>query len=176
MPTMPASPSEGTPPRPPPRPPPRALAALTVAAPVAGIAIPLSRVPDPVFAATMVGPGAAVDPTRARQHAVSPVAGRLVKLKPHAFVVGHADGRHVLVHLGIDTVGRGEDFEPLVAEGDELAAGTPVVTWDPRAIAARGLSPVCVVVALDTPERAITVVAGGTARAVAAGEPLFRWR
>jgi PTS system N-acetylglucosamine-specific IIA component len=148
---------------------------LLVGAPVAGTAIPLSQVPDPVFAARMVGPGAAVDPSRVRQHALAPFAGRLVKLKPHAFVVGRDDGRHVLVHLGIDTVGLREGFECLVAEGAELASGTPVVTWDPGAIAACGLSPICAVVALDTPASAITVVAGHTARAVAAGEPLFQW-
>jgi glucose-specific phosphotransferase system IIA component len=148
---------------------------LLVAAPVRGTAIPLSRVPDPVFAGIMVGPGAAVDPARVRQHAVAPMAGWLVKLKPHAYVVGRDDGRHVLVHLGIDTIGLGDDFEPLLAEGDRVESGTPIVTWDPGVVAAHGLSPICAVVALGTPESAISVVAGDAARAIAAGDPLFRW-
>jgi sugar PTS system EIIA component len=52
-----------------------------------------------------------------------------VKLHPHAFVVVTSSGRGVLVHLGIDTVQlRGEGFRLLVAEGDEVAAGTPLAT------------------------------------------------
>ena len=56
--------------------------------------------------------------------AVSPVAGTVVKLHPHAFVVVADDGRGVLVHLGIDTVQlKGDGFELLIAEGDRVAAG-----------------------------------------------------
>ena len=46
-----------------------------VLAPVAGLVRPLSEVPDPVFAAEMVGAGVAIEPTGAMADAVSPVAG-----------------------------------------------------------------------------------------------------
>ncbi len=146
---------------------------LLVGAPLAGIAIELRDVPDPVFAQAMVGPGAAVDPERGPLTVVSPIAGTLVKLKPHAFVVAGQDGRGVLVHLGIDTVNLdGAGFELLAAEGAEVAVGTPVVRWNPAQIAARGLSPVCPVIALDAQAAAVGSVAVGP---IEPGRTLFHW-
>jgi PTS system N-acetylglucosamine-specific IIA component len=148
---------------------------LQVLAPLPGRVLPLSEVPDPVFAGAMVGPGAAVDPPRGPLQAVAPVDGRIVKLHPHAFVVVTASGRGVLVHLGIDTVQlEGEGFRLLAAEGDEVTAGTPLVEWDAATVEAGGRSPVSPVIALDAPPEAIgDTVTGGQ---VEAGAELFRWR
>jgi len=146
---------------------------LLVVSPLAGTAIALREVPDPVFAQAMVGPGAAVDPERGPLTAVSPIAGTLVKLKPHAFVVAGPDGRGVLVHLGIDTVNLdGAGFELLAVEGAAVEAGAPVIRWDAAEIEARGMSPVCPVIALDAPADAVDWVALGV---VEAGGPLFHW-
>ncbi|HZP50660.1 PTS glucose transporter subunit IIA [Actinocrinis sp.] len=146
---------------------------LLVGAPLSGTAIELRDVPDPVFAQAMVGPGAAVDPERGPLTVVSPIAGTLVKLKPHAFVVVAAGGRGVLVHLGIDTVNLdGAGFELLAVEGAEVAAGAPVVRWNPAEIEARGLSPVCPVIALDAETAAVGAVAAGP---IEPGRTLFQW-
>ncbi|MFJ2032396.1 PTS glucose transporter subunit IIA [Streptosporangium sp. NPDC087985] len=145
----------------------------TVLAPVTGIAVGLGAVPDPVFAEGMVGPGAAIEPDRAPGEAVSPIAGKIVKLHPHAFVVVGDDGRGILVHLGIDTVQlKGAGFELLVAEGDRVSAGQPVVAWNPLEIEAGGRSSVCPVVALDAAEGSVTALAAGRVRA---GGELFLW-
>ncbi|WP_433252422.1 PTS sugar transporter subunit IIA [Streptosporangium sp. CA-135522] len=145
----------------------------TVLAPVAGAAVGLRAVPDPVFSEGLVGPGVAIEPARVAGEAVSPITGKLVKLHPHAFVVVGDDGRGVLVHLGIDTVQlKGEGFELLVSEGDRVSAGQPVVAWDPVGVEAGGRSPVCPVVALDAVEGSVTTLAEG---AVRAGDELFRW-
>ena len=148
---------------------------LQVLAPLPGRVLPLSEVPDPVFAGAMVGPGAAVDPPRGPVQAVAPVDGRIAKLHPHAFVVVTPSGRGVLVHLGIDTVQlEGEGFRLLAAEGDEVTAGTPLVEWDAAVVEAGGRSPVSPVIALDAPPEAIgETVTGGQ---VEAGAELFRWR
>ena len=147
---------------------------ISISSPLTGTAIGLTDVPDPVFAGSMVGPGAAVDPERAPQVAVAPIAGRLVKLKPHAFVVQSEDGRGVLVHLGIDTVNlEGRGFELIAIEGERLRAGQPIVTWNPADVQARGLSPVCPVIALDAESAAIDAIVNG---AVMAGDELFHWR
>ncbi len=124
---------------------------LAVFSPVAGHLVELSDVPDPVFSGSLVGPGAAIDPVRdAAVQALAPVSGRLVKLHPHAFIVQTADGAGVLVHLGIDTVQlEGAGFEVHVNEGDEVAIGAPVVTWDTVAVESGGRSPVVPVVALE---------------------------
>ena len=123
---------------------------LVVASPVAGATVPMSEVPDPVFAEAMVGPGVAIQPGGGRQDAVAPVDGTVVTLHPHAFVIAAADGKGVLVHLGIDTVKlKGEGFTLHVAKGDPVVAGQPVVGWDPVAVSAAGYDPVCPVIALD---------------------------
>ncbi|GAB2917147.1 PTS glucose transporter subunit IIA [Nonomuraea fastidiosa] len=145
----------------------------TVLAPVEGEAVGLAAVPDPVFSAGMVGPGAAIDPLRGPGEAVAPIAGKIMKLHPHAYVIVGDDGKGVLVHLGIDTVQlKGEGFELLASEGDRVAAGQPVVAWDPSVIEAGGRSPVCPVVALDALSGAVTEVTQG---AVHAGDQLFEW-
>ena len=136
------------------------MSSTVVFAPVGGRALPLRDVPDPVFAAALVGPGAAIDPARGgRVVAVSPVAGKIVKLHPHAFVIQTADGAGVLVHLGIDTVQlAGEGFDQLVSEGAEVPTGAGVVEWNPTKVEAGGRSAVCAVVALDAPTSALSDV------------------
>jgi glucose-specific phosphotransferase system IIA component len=145
-----------------------------VLAPVAGLVRPLAEVPDPVFAAELVGAGVAIEPSGGRADAVSPVAGTLLKLHPHAFVVLTPDGTGVLVHLGIDTVRLGgAGFELLVAERDTVEAGQPVTRWDPTDVAARDLSPVVMVCVLETEPG--DVASDRLGSAVAAGDPLFAW-
>jgi len=147
---------------------------LAVLAPVPGRALAMSEVPDPVFSGAIVGPGAAIDPVREPVEAVAPVSGTIVKLHPHAFVVATADGAGVLVHLGIDTVQlKGEGFELLAAEGDEVEADSPMVRWNPAEIEAGGRSPISPVVALDADADALTEIR--SSGDVQAGDPLFAW-
>ena len=145
---------------------------LPVHAPIGGSVIPLADVPDPVFAGQMVGSGAAVEPPAGVAFdVVSPVAGKVVKMLPHAFVVVESSGRGVLTHVGIDTVKlKGEGFKLLVAQGDVVEAGEPVMHVDPTAALAAGYSMVSPVVVLDTKPDSATLVAAGT---VTAGELLF---
>lgn len=119
----------------------------------------VSDVPDPVFAKGLVGPGRAIRPLPGRQVAVAPIAGTLLKLHPHAFVVvDETAGQAVLVHLGIDTVHmQGEGFELIAAEGAQVRAGDEVVGWDPATVEAAGHSPICAVVVLDCDPAAVVV-------------------
>ncbi|MET8686779.1 MULTISPECIES: PTS sugar transporter subunit IIA [Streptomyces] len=147
----------------------------SVSSPLAGRAIGLSAVPDPVFSGAMVGPGTAIDPAREPSEAVSPVDGIVVSLHPHAFVVVDDQGHGVLTHLGIDTVQlNGEGFELLVNKGDTVQRGQAVVRWDPSAVEAAGKSPVCPIVALEaTAESLSDLVEDGE---VKAGDALFSWK
>jgi PTS system N-acetylglucosamine-specific IIA component len=146
---------------------------LAVLSPVAGRVLPLAEVPDPVFAGALVGPGVAVAPAGGPAAAVAPVAGTIVTLHPHAFVIAAAAGQGVLVHLGLDTVQlKGAGFTLLAAQGDLVAAGQPIVAWDPAAVEAGGRSAICPVVALDAAADRLADVATGT---VAAGALLYRW-
>ncbi|MFD4028094.1 PTS glucose transporter subunit IIA [Streptomyces sp. NPDC058576] len=146
-----------------------------VTSPLAGRAIGLTAVPDPVFSGAMVGPGTAIDPVREPSEAVSPVDGIVVSLHPHAFVVVDADGHGVLTHLGIDTVQlNGEGFELLVNKGDTVTRGQSIVRWDPVAVEAAGKSPICPIVALEaTAESLSDVREDGD---VKVGDTLFGWQ
>ncbi|WP_020672657.1 PTS sugar transporter subunit IIA [Amycolatopsis nigrescens] len=147
---------------------------LTVQSPVAGRTVSLAEVPDPVFAEAMVGPGLAVQPAGGGQDAVAPVDGTVVTLHPHAFVIATADGRAVLVHLGIDTVKqKGEGFTLHVVKGESVRAGQPLVGWDPDAVTAAGYSAIVPVIALDAKPELLTAL--NLDADVTLGDPLFTW-
>jgi sugar PTS system EIIA component len=149
---------------------------LTVLAPVAGTVVAMAGVPDPVFAGEIVGPGLAIDPSRdGLVTAIAPVAGKILKLHPHAYVIVTDGIRGTLVHLGLDTVQLGGvGFTLHVSEGDTVEVGEVVVSWTPAKVEAGGRSPICPVVALDATTESITaLVAPGTI--VRAGDPLFVW-
>ena len=125
---------------------------VDVLAPCPGRLVPMSETPDPVFASEMVGPGVAIDPDPGEVTVVSPIAGKVVKVHPHAFVVLGADGVGVLVHLGINTVRlEGKGFEVLAEQGSTVAAGDPMVRWDPATISGEDISTIVPVVAMDRP-------------------------
>lgn len=150
------------------------VAPLSVLAPMAGTTVDISGVDDPVFAAGLVGPGLAIlpDADLGRQ-VVAPVSGVVAKLHPHAFVIKVADGRGILVHLGINTVQLdGDGFTLHVSQGDTVSQGDVLITWDPEAIERGGRSSVCPVIALGA---SLEQIATSAVPRVAASEPLFTW-
>lgn len=145
---------------------------MQVLAPCPGRVFPITEVSDPVFAGEMVGPGIAIEPSPGRTTVVAPVAGTILKLHPHAFAMATADGLGILVHLGINTVRLdGAGFELVATEGSTVAAGDPMVTWDPSGISGDDITTTVMVVVLDRP--AGTVESPALGKDVAAGEPLF---
>ncbi|WP_128382391.1 PTS sugar transporter subunit IIA [Streptomyces cavernae] len=147
----------------------------SVTSPLAGRAIGLAAVPDPVFSGAMVGPGTAIDPAREPSEVVSPVDGVVISLHPHAFVVVDEHGHGVLTHLGIDTVQlNGAGFELLVSKGDTVVRGQSMVRWNPAAVEAAGKSPICPVVALEATADSLSDVREDGE--VKAGDELFGWQ
>ena len=148
-----------------------------VRAPLPGRVVALSDVPDPVFAGLIVGAGLAVEPEDGATEVlvISPVAGRVMKVHPHAFVVLDESGAGVLVHLGIDTVRMdGAGFAVHVADGDEVERGARMITFDPTAVRRAGYSAVCPVVVMQSKAESIEpAVAVGSS--VHPGTPLFIW-
>jgi PTS system glucose-specific IIA component len=144
------------------------LAGLVVRSPLAGRAVALQTVPDATFAQAIVGPGAAIVPPQAVVDAIAPIDGKLLKVFPHAYVIVAPDGRGVLVHLGIDTVQlKGAGFTVRATQGDTVAAGDVIVSYDVPAIVASGRDPIVPVIVLDRKVEDITL-----AEAVAAGHEL----
>ncbi|MGW0697957.1 PTS sugar transporter subunit IIA [Streptomyces sp. NPDC002867] len=149
---------------------------LAVRAPLSGDLAALGEVPDPVFAAQLVGSGLAVEPFSGAGlvDVVAPVNGAVVKLHPHAFVIQTDNGTGVLVHVGIDTVRlKGTGFGTHVGEGDRVEVGHRVITFDPAAVRAHGLSAICPVVVLDSrPGSAQPPAVTGP---IQAGALMFSW-
>jgi phosphotransferase system IIA component len=80
------------------------------------------------------------------------------------------------VHLGINTVRlEGEGFEVLATQGNEVAAGDPMITWDPSSLpttaGGQDVSPIVPVVLMDAPKGSVASDAIGGS--VAAGDLLF---
>lgn len=147
-----------------------------VLAPCPGRVLPLSESGDPVFADEMVGPGVVLEPTPADTVVTSPIAGTVVKMHPHAFVVLDGDGIGILVHLGINTVTLdGAGFEVLAEQGSTVAAGDPMVRWNPASIVpeqtTERITTKVPVVVMDRPKGAVTSELIGAD--VATGEVLF---
>jgi glucose-specific phosphotransferase system IIA component len=104
---------------------------VSIRAPFTGRVIPLSEVPDPVFAQKMVGDGAAVIPES--DVLLAPVTGTLTHLFPtgHAAGITTEDGLEILVHIGINTVElKGDGFTLLSNRGERIEAGKPIIRID----------------------------------------------
>lgn len=141
--------------------------ALTIAAPAIGTAVPLEAVPDKAFSSGAIGQGIAVVP--AVGEAYAPIAGELVTVMPHAFGIRGENGLEVLVHVGVDTVAlKGQHFSAKVVQGQRVAAGDLLTTFDLAAIEAAGYNPVTVMIVTNPGAyRAVVPVASG---AVTKGE------
>lgn len=145
---------------------------VSVLAPCPGRLIPMSQTPDPVFAQEMMGPGVTIDPDPGEVTVVSPIAGKVMVMHPHAFVVMGGDGIGILVHLGINTVQlKGKGFEVLTEKGATVEAGDPMVRWDPSTITEDGMSSMIPVVAMQRPKGSIPPPDAGAVAVV--GEVLF---
>ncbi|HJV17935.1 MAG TPA: glucose-specific PTS transporter subunit IIBC [Bacillales bacterium] len=102
-----------------------------IVSPLKGEIIPITEVPDQVFAGKMMGDGFAIIPMEGT--VVSPVAGKIVNLFPtkHAIGILSDNGREILIHVGIDTVNlKGQGFETLIAEADRVEKGQPLLKFD----------------------------------------------
>lgn len=146
--------------------------AYRVASPLAGTAIALESVSDPMFAAGKLGAGAAVEPSEGRL--VSPIDGKVTVTFPskHAYAVRgkDADGNNVdiLMHIGFDTVNlKGEHFTSHVSKGDEVKAGDLLCEFDIEAIKAADY-PVTTPVVVSNSKKT-----GPVLPAYAAGEEIF---
>ncbi|KUP04663.1 PTS system glucose-specific transporter subunit IICBA [Bacillus coahuilensis p1.1.43] len=103
----------------------------TFVSPIKGKLVSITEVPDQVFSGKMMGDGFAIVP--AEGTIASPVNGKIVNVFPtkHAIGIESDAGREILIHVGIDTVKLGgEGFEALVAEGDIVEAGQPLLKVD----------------------------------------------
>ena len=122
-------------------------------APCTGKTVPLSAVPDEVFAGGLLGEGIGIEPTDGKFFA--PVDGIITSITDtnHALTLMSALGTDLLLHIGVDTVRlAGEGFRLLVSLGDRIQAGQPIADVDIALIRSRGLSAICSLVVTE-PEK-----------------------
>ncbi|MBC7693213.1 MAG: phosphoenolpyruvate--protein phosphotransferase [Methylotenera sp.] len=142
-------------------------------APVSGIIVPLSQVPDPVFAANIIGPGIAIDPTG--EEIVAPCDGVISQAHPSGHAVGLTTswGAQILIHVGLDTVKlRGRGFDPLVVLDQKVKEGEPLIRFDADYIATRSKSLLTEMVILNSDQFDGLEVLPGTH--TKSGDPLLR--
>ena len=146
---------------------------LMLRSPLAGWSSPLDEVPDPVFAQAMLGDGVAIDPTGAVLHAPCDAAVIGVHAARHAVTLRAAGGLEILLHIGLETVALGgEGFEVLVADGQPVRTGDPLIRLDLDRLARRAASLVSPMVITSLGDYAIGE--RFTGRLVAVGDPLLQ--
>lgn len=115
-------------------------AAGQVLQPVEGKVIDRESIPDDTFASGVLGDGIGVEPTG--EVVVAPFEGTVSSVAESHHAVGlESGGMELLIHVGVDTVNmKGDGFTCLVAEGDEVKAGQPLIRFDRQKIKAAGYS------------------------------------
>lgn len=143
------------------------VSAIEIKAPVSGLVVPLSNVPDAAFASGSMGKGIAVEPESGELFApVSGTVAHIIKTR-HALILEHSSGLQLLLHIGIDTVSmKGEGFKSYIATGDQVKEGQLLMTFDPEKIKSSGFSVVTPILITNSEELAATLeYAKGTVKA-----------
>lgn len=111
----------------------------TIVSPLTGDIKPLSEAKDPVFAQGVMGEGVLIEPSAGEL--VAPVSGTVSVLFPSKHAVGlvSEDGVELLMHIGMDTVNLdGKGFTAHVSQGDKVAVGDALISFDIAAITEAG--------------------------------------
>ncbi len=119
-------------------------------APVSGRVMPVSEVEDQVFASKAMGDGIAIDPSEGKIYA--PFSGEITVAFPtgHAYGIKAANGKEVLIHIGMDTVELdGKGFTPHVKQGDIVKQGDLLTDVDLDYIRSQGKPVVTPVIFTD---------------------------
>jgi len=116
------------------------VAPVEIVSPLAGQVKELSQATDPVFSSGVMGQGLVIEPSEGEL--VSPVNGTVTVLFPtkHAVGIVSDEGVEMLMHIGMDTVGLdGKGFEAHIEQGDHVAIGQKLISFDMDVIKAAGL-------------------------------------
>ena len=145
---------------------------LIITSPLRGWATTLDNVPDPVFAQRMMGDGVAIQPLD--DTVVAPFDGEVATLHDagHAVSLRSVEGAELLIHIGLDTVMlKGEGFTPLVAVGDRVTRGDPLIRFDLDAVALAATSLITPVIVTNA--EAFVISRRSVVRAIGACEALM---
>lgn len=111
--------------------------------PVDGSFINIEDVPDDVFSKKIIGEGYAIEPIS--NNIYSSITGKIESVFPtkHAISILGKNGAEILVHMGLDTVElKGEPFEIMVQEGEEVNTNTLIAKMDMGKIKSLNKNPI----------------------------------
>ncbi len=112
---------------------------VEIDAPMNGKIIPLSEVPDEVFATGVLGEGVAILPSDGNVYAPCDAAVAQMMDSRHAIGLVADNGAEILIHVGLDTVQlEGKPFTYHVKADQEVKKGDLLLTADLDAIQAAG--------------------------------------
>ena len=132
--------------------------AIQICAPVAGVTMPLTQVPDPTFSEGSLGKGIAIVPTEGKVYAPCDASVDLMFATGHAVNLFADCGAEILIHLGLDTMGLGEAcFKTHAQNGDRVKKGDLLIEMDLDRIREAGLNPVTPVIICNSADFAAVV-------------------
>ncbi|MEO5668816.1 MAG: PTS glucose transporter subunit IIA [Bdellovibrionota bacterium] len=146
---------------------------LVLSAPLGGRLLPLSEVPDDIFAGKVLGDGFAIEPNEGLVVAPFDCQVAQVFRTGHAIGLTGPGGLEVLVHVGIDTVKlAGVGFKPRVSEGQKLRTGDVMLEFDLEHVRANAKSTVTPIVITNRDAvGSLELLGSGT---VKRGDPVLR--
>lgn len=124
-----------------------------ILAPLAGDVVPLSQVPDEVFASGVMGNGVAIEPSDNKIYA--PFSGTVSAVfdSKHAVGLTSKEGVELLIHVGLDTVNmHGEGFDYFVKQDQEIQVGELLLSFDSEKIQTAGYVATTIVVVPNSNE------------------------
>lgn len=120
-------------------------------APMAGKAVPITQVPDPTFAESMLGNGIAIEPYEGKVYAPCDATVDMMFTTGHAVSLVADCGAEVLIHVGLETVSlEGKPFTIHAANGDKVKKGQLLIEVDLEAVKAAGLPTITPMVICNT--------------------------
>lgn len=140
-----------------------------------GEVLPLSEMPDPVFADGTLGDGVCVLPFDGKVRA--PVDGKVAAVTEtgHAFGMVTEDGAEFLIHIGVDTVEmKGRGFKPCVKAGQSVKAGDLLCEADLDLIRESGFQSHTAILITNCDDFIVEETCSGTVQA--SKDQLYRFR
>lgn len=135
-----------------------------ICAPIAGQAVEIAEVPDPVFAEGLLGKGIAIQPADGKVYA--PVDGTVSMMfeTGHAVSIVSKSGAEILIHVGLETVSlQGKPFTIHARSGDEIKKGQLLLEVDLEMIKEAGLPTITPVLVCNSEDYTIFNVVTGKA-------------
>lgn len=115
---------------------------ITLKSPLNGEILETKEIPDPTFSDQVLGPTLCLKPDEDGT-IYSPCDGVITQIfkTAHAVTITSKDKVEILIHVGINTVDlKGNGFEALVKDDEEVKTGQPLIKFDQKVIADAGLS------------------------------------